>query len=294
MNRQRPSRGFVLLALIAAVAMVSIGLLLDRLEAGAVAQKRSQATVDALSEAKAAIIAWSVVQATPGKLPCPEDTARIGTATEGQAMSSCNSLPAIGRLPWRTLGTGPLRDGDGETLWYALSPGFRASVINSATPAGLHLDNDSDVVALVFAAGPPLPGQHRAPLTATQPPVVTNYLEGGNQDGNASFVTLSLDSALNDKVLAIRHADLFGLVIKRVIRELRGDSANGLIRYNLSNHDLPPSGTGNQLYANPDMQYPGSAWLHSNGWFDQFQYQRIDANNALISIYGISSAVTVP
>ena len=88
----------------------------------------------------------------------------------------------IGRLPWRTLGIEPIRDGHGECLWYAVSANFKSLGID----AGLQMNWDTlsqmDVVvangtaamisavasahdrpiAVIFAPGPPLAGQDRS------------------------------------------------------------------------------------------------------------------------------------
>lgn len=74
---------------------------------------------------------------------------------EGVAAASC-SLPAVGRLPWRTLSLDKLTDAAGEPLWYVVSPGWAKpnntahTVINSNTPRQLTVDGvASDSVALI-------------------------------------------------------------------------------------------------------------------------------------------------
>ncbi|MEI6724076.1 MAG: hypothetical protein WCO67_25215, partial [Betaproteobacteria bacterium] len=68
----------------------------------------------ALKQAKEGLIGYVITQAAsnaiPGKFPCPEDPANPGTASEGIAATSC-TLPAVGRLPWRTIGIDKLTDG---------------------------------------------------------------------------------------------------------------------------------------------------------------------------------------
>lgn len=62
--------------------------------------------------------------ARPGDLPCPD------LNNDGWSDGPCfNPLAPVttklvGRLPWKTLGLPDLRDGDGERLWYAVSPSF--------------------------------------------------------------------------------------------------------------------------------------------------------------------------
>lgn len=293
MKHRQASAGFALLALIAAIAMISAGFLLDRLDAAAVARHKADVTTEALRQAKDAIVGWSVLQGTPGKLPCPEDTSLIGAANEGQAASNC-TLPAVGRLAWRTLGIGPIKDGEGEPLWYAVSPGFRSTVINSSTPAGLVMDMAAVAVAIVFAPGKPLAMQSRGPFSAASPPLAANYLEYASSGGAPSFISVGPQEYFNDRQMVIRHPDLFNTVVKRVVREVRGDAQNGLVRYYQIHNDLPPTSNGATLYGTADMDYPGSSWLNSKGWFGLLQYYRINATTARLDLYGTSTVVSVP
>src|SRR5688572_33016507 len=122
-----------------------------------------------LELARQALIGRAVADATrPGSLPCP-DNDDDGSA-DLFAGSACASY--IGRLPWRTLGVGDLRDQHGQRLWYALSPAFRdhpaAPPLNSDTRGSLTVYSNSeatvlasDAIAVVFAPGFPLRAQVR-------------------------------------------------------------------------------------------------------------------------------------
>lgn len=67
----------------------------------------------------------------PGDLPCPDRN------LDGVAETSCSqSNQRLGRLPWKTLGVGELRDGSGELLWYAVSNAYK----NNPRILPLHLD----------------------------------------------------------------------------------------------------------------------------------------------------------
>src|SRR3970282_502627 len=86
-----------------------------------------------LQQAKTALIGHVGLRAgdattpedNPGRLPCPEAPGSAhnfggGVYTEsddGGAAGNC-TLPAVGRLPWRTLGLDKLTDSAGEPLWY--------------------------------------------------------------------------------------------------------------------------------------------------------------------------------
>ena len=81
-----------------------------------------------LQEAKSGLIGYVAHRAAmttendPGRLPCPEAAGNSGTSNEGIAAGNC-TLPAIGRLPWRTLGLDKWRDVTSEPLWYVVSAG---------------------------------------------------------------------------------------------------------------------------------------------------------------------------
>lgn len=173
----------------------------------------------------------------PGRLPCPEDTAKIGTASEGDALAYC-VLPAVGRLPWKSLGyTQAPVDADGEPLWYAVSPGFNRSSlsvtlqINSDTPAGLTVDGSTArAVALIFAPGRALSGQSRSTPTPSSPPAVADYLELENASPSTpdiKFATYGPTSStvpiFNDQVAIVTHRDLFSVVEPAVAKRIGTD-----------------------------------------------------------------------
>jgi hypothetical protein len=185
----------------------------------AMAAERDQKTQQALRAAKAAVLGWAVEDAQtssmPGRMPCPEDTLKIGLTTEGDMQSSCTSATdaRIGRLAWRTLRLGDLRDGWGERLWYVLSPGFRASPINGTTPGQLLLDGQA-VVALIIAPGPAIGGQARGVPTSGSPPAYASYFESTNASSpvDLSFTSTGSSDSFNDRVIAITARELFDLV----------------------------------------------------------------------------------
>lgn len=218
---KQKQQGMALIMLVFIVGLAVAGYLLHALNPATVKIERDKKTAAALAEAKAALIGWSVKNNTPGQLPCPEDLELIGLATEGQSMLSCNDPnKRIGRLPWRTLGLGDIRDGNGDKLWYALSDGFRKQPINSDTLAQLTVDGIAgSAVAIIFSAGSALNGQSRPIPTAATPPDIAQYLDGSNSDNDNAFVTSGVLGSFNDQLLSITHYDLFQLVEKRVAGE---------------------------------------------------------------------------
>ena len=259
MRRPPPSlpkqqRGALLILLVIALGILAVTLFVGLLSSSDIQNQRDKKTAAALAEAKVAVIGWSASRYstsgsyTPGQLPCPEDLTLIGTANEGTAASNC-TLPATGRLPWKTLKTGDIRDGYGEKLWYAISAGFRTSSItpsiNSTTLAQLTVDGvPNNAVAIIFSAGPPLAGQVRPVPTALTPPLTSQYLDGSNNDGDNQFVTQGSAATFNDKLLAITHHDLFSVVERRVISVIigTGTAPSTGLRYYYANNAAYPVG----------------------------------------------------
>jgi hypothetical protein len=198
-----------------------------------------------LQQAKTALIGYAAQKASmpgendPGSLPCPEAKANIGTTNEGIAASVC-TLPAVGRLPWRTLGLPKLFDASGEPLWYVASPGWAKpnsttnTVINSESAAQLVLDAAADIVALVIAPGRPLAVQASANCTARNQARTTpsstidfrDYLECQNASSPAdsAFASTGPDGSFNDQVLAVAALEMLpgveAAVASRFAREL--------------------------------------------------------------------------
>ncbi len=232
-NKLNPSkqRGISVLLIIFILSIGALSYLGVSLNANSVKSQRDQQTNRALAEAKAAIISWSVTNSTPGRLPCPEETANIGFPTEGNSRSTCDTVETrIGRLPWRTLGIEDVRDGNGDKLWYVISDGFRTGTINSDSPSQLTVDGVAGgAVAIIFSPGSPINDSRPTP-TNVAPPDITLYLDQSNNDGDSSFITTGAADNFNDKVLLITHQELFNPVEKRVA----GEALNCLNDYALN------------------------------------------------------------
>ncbi len=214
--------GFTLLALAAllgfAVTLFVLGL------TGNLARSNTadQQTAQALAQAKQALIGYAATYRDRnadkvfGYLPCPD----MSTAgTEGSAETSASDcikkdVTVIGRLPWRTLDLEPLRDGDGECLWYAVSGNFKANLnktdlmnwdtnglIEIMAPDGTNFiaggsgssaDPTIRAAAVIFAPGAILPGQDRAPPGTSTPQIC-----GGNYDP-AAYLDADAASTINN------------------------------------------------------------------------------------------------
>jgi hypothetical protein len=244
------------------------------------ANARTQAV---LEQARTALIAYAVGHSfRPGSMPCP-DTNDDGTAEDFVA-GHCPSY--IGRLPWRTLGIGDLRDEAGERLWYALSDSFRDQAgvqINSDTKGNrtvLSISASTSVTtqaaAVVFGPGTILPGQIRdsvvsqCSMSGSAVPMrrelcATNYLEsqGGatpawnNASAAGPFFTARPSLTFNDKLLVLRTTDFIPLVERRVARDL----TNMLLDYRNQN---PILAGGCNCYPWPDRDGNGSSDSDNN------------------------------
>ena len=177
-----------------------------------------QRTANALSQAKEALIGFAAnyPDAHPGEvfgyLPCPD---LDGASGEGSTELNCGTtdVTVVGRLPWKTLGLPPLRDGDGECLWYAVSGNFKynpkTDLMNWDTNGLLEImaadgsnfvaggsgtiaDPTRRAAAVIFAPGKILPGQDRS-LSAITPPASC----GGNYTA-ANYLDTDATSGINN------------------------------------------------------------------------------------------------
>jgi hypothetical protein len=227
-----------------------------------------------LERAREALTAYAVAHVThPASLPCPD------TDDDGIADGAASCVSYIGRLPWRTLGAGDLRDEAGERLWYAVSENFRddpAVQINSDTKGnrtvysgGKSTIATSEAAAVIFAPGPALPGQVRdgslvqclSPLTGSvrRDRCAANYLERDTATGaawnNASasgpYMRARSSMEFNDRLLVVRTNDFIPLVERRLARELRE-----LLREYHAASDIP---SGCDCFPWPDTSGSGAS-----------------------------------
>jgi hypothetical protein len=131
-------------------------------------------------------------------------------------------LPAVGRLPWRTLGLDKLVDAAGEPLWYVVSPGWalpNLAPINFDATGQLAVDS-SEAIAVIIAPGPVMSVQTGigcAPWVQTRPATGTpdprNYLECENatsstNSASTSYVGARPGQTFNDQVLRVSARDM--------------------------------------------------------------------------------------
>ncbi len=254
-RRRTAQSGFAVLLLLAILVTGALYALLSGVNTATadLQQKRDDATVVALRQAKEALIAYAATRpARPGALPCPDlDNNGIAggagfygnnsEAVPGGIHGGFNCPDAgrqMGRLPWATLGLPDLRDASGERLWYVISGNFRndgSQIVNSDTPGQLSVAGvapAAGVVAIIFAPGQQLAGagQNRSGAGIND---VVQYLEAGNRDLDVNFVAARrCEQAapacplgpFNDQFVTITHQELFevveNVVEKRLTQEI--------------------------------------------------------------------------
>ncbi|HEY6506664.1 MAG TPA: hypothetical protein VIY56_01545, partial [Vicinamibacterales bacterium] len=186
-------------------------------------------------------------------------------ANQGVAAGVC-SLPAVGRLPWRTLGLDRLVDDAGEPLWYVVSSGWALPnttttlTINSDVAGQLSLDG-SEAVALVIAPGRAvtvLAGGGCAAWTQSRPiagtPDLRNYLEceNANSPADANFVRRNANATFNDQVLRVAAADVMPALEAAIQDRLQREIAPALRTvYTNSSYSGIPSSSPMYPYAVP-------------------------------------------
>lgn len=255
-GRRSRQRGAALMVFSIIFVLAALAYLLSSLGPELGEARRERQTHDALAQARDALIGYALkyredqmADGQPdrvyGYLPLPDlGTSRNNNAScanEGCAAANFGgnglNTTVIGRLPWRTLGLEPLRDGNAECLWYIVSGSHQNQ--QRVTPMNWDVLGHLDVVvanggaalaaaltsaherpvAVIFSPGPPLPGQDRSlsatdsvtncggnyeaknyfdPVNAAAMDGVTNYLGGAN---SASSVT---DSDTSRKPLALQ------------------------------------------------------------------------------------------
>ena len=256
---RRNQRGVLLIALVALLVVGGLYFFISNLSPELMQARRQQQTSEALTQAREALIGYAVrfretqqAQTPPqtvvyGYLPLPDlgntRNQNVGCTEEGcdaaNFAGNAVNVTVIGRFPWRTLGTGPLRDSDGECLWYAISGSHQR--IQRSSPMNWDTLSQLDVVvanstaamvsavtsahdrpiAVIFSPGPPLAGQDRSasatdnvtecggnyavsnyldPVVATQLAGVTNYLAGSTNNAFADTSAANKSLSANSAV----------------------------------------------------------------------------------------------
>ena len=145
MSSQLPTsqKGAVLLMMLLGTVLIAASLFLYSINRQDIDTSKQQKTAKALTTAKNTLLQYAVnyYDKHPGEigfLPCPD----VSEANDdGVEHGNCagRDESSIGRFPWRTLGLPPLKDGENECLWYAVSGPYK----NASSPQTLMLNEDT-------------------------------------------------------------------------------------------------------------------------------------------------------
>lgn len=212
------SRGAALLLFLLVIVIGFASFLLSSFSTHSSEAQRQRKTMEALAQAKEALIGRAASDANrPGSLPCP-DVENDDGVTELFNGIECKAY--IGRFPWKTLGLPELHDGHGEKLWYALSRGIRdnddAHPINPNKNLELTLDGQPNIAAIIFSPGPQLAAQNARPSNN-----IADYLDEINHDGLNIYISGPRSETFNDQALAVTRDDIFRVVNRRILGEVR-------------------------------------------------------------------------
>ena len=260
-------RGAALLIFLVLLLMGGLTYVVNNLAPDLLPARRTQADNVALKQARDALLGYALkfreAQLKDGQsgkvygyLPLPDlgnsRNNNTGCTREGcDAANFAGNAPqvtVIGRLPWRMLGIPPLRDAHGECLWYAVSGSHQR--IHQATPMNWDTLGQIDIVtangtaalasalagaherpvAVIFAPGPPLPGQNRTNSTGDDVGecggnyMVSNYLDPGSiaLDGTANYFPGAANAASADTAAATKSMTLAGDVLRQADGRLWG------------------------------------------------------------------------
>ena len=222
-QQRTTQRGAALLIMLVIMVTGVSAVLVNSLSSSTVKMAQQQNTTAALAQAKEALISYAVAYGDThsnqvnGYLPCPD----TDILPEGSSTTSCGNknVSIIGRLPWRTLDLSALRDGNDECLWYAVSGTYKSmsktdwmnwdtnGQLRVYAPDGTLLTQpDNQVVAIIFAPGPTLPGQDRSAGT-TAPVCGGNYTVANYLDNDTLHTYNNTDIATGEFIQPHTHRD---------------------------------------------------------------------------------------
>lgn len=208
-------RGAALLIMMTVLVLTLVTLLLSGFDKNSQAILRDQNTINALSEARQALLDFALLSDTVtgspgiGYLPCPDQNG------DGLSDEPCGAagVSVEGWLPWQTLGKKVLRDSDHVCLRYAVAGNYKINppvplIKTPPTPGHFVIHDVNNIVrvgttpaeralAVIFSAQKALAGQVRTtgagPVTAcgsvTPGALVNlagNYLENISNVNNAT------------------------------------------------------------------------------------------------------------
>jgi type II secretory pathway pseudopilin PulG len=254
-----------------------------------------------------------------GYLPCPDKD------NDGSSDPPCGNSGelAIGRFPYRTLGTLPIRDGHGECLWYAVAGNFKDNpkksdsfnwdtpgqfIVRTADGRNLHpVTRPTDyAAALVIAPGAPLAGQNRAPPgsscngAADAATALPAFIEGSYPiTSDIPWVATQGEpgsNTNNDQIAWLTAGDIFGPQLQR--RNDFKKMIDGML-----DHIEASAVVASVIKPPDDSTLIGSisegripvvtATELNHRWREQFRFLRCDASSGCMTL-GDSSGLSTP
>lgn len=229
------------------------GLLIRSFSASSIQAERDEDTMQALKEAKQALLAWSVAHPNwPGVMPFPDRNGDGDYDGESDCVTAgLSTTHLIGKLPLKGespcispqegLGVEPF-DSSGEKLWYAVSmnlirtngsaatPVINPGIIDNPTnPWMVVRDSTGAVVSnraaiVILAPGLPVSGQDRSSPTPSVAQFLDQITIGGvtysNSDYNSHdedfIMSNELNTTFNDRIVFITIDELMTALEKRV------------------------------------------------------------------------------
>lgn len=310
-------QGFAMLILVFVIALVLTSYFVSGLNGKSLERGREDKTAQALVDAKAALLGWSVAHPDyPGIMPFPDrnadgnydgnsDCVLAGALNYphliGRLPSAVQTAPCVGALQNGL--SGSFVDGDGETLWYAVSRNLirtsvagavviNPSIINNPTFNWLVVrDRNGQVIsnrvaAVIIAPGRVVGAQNRAGGLAGPAAYLDSAVVSGVPYSNADSTIPNEDFIMaedmkhvanphpiyaqpyqfNDKLIFITIDELMLALEQRAIREAR----NALNAYylasaaNAANRYFPYAAVlGDANHACTDVTFAGTLPLNS-------------------------------
>ena len=183
--------GAALLLMMLVVLVAATAVLVTRLDLNEMRTERLTDSQAALALARNAIIDYATVRpdmapGAPAMLPCPDIDAGGGLLEGETHTAACGAagVTVMGRLPWRTLGVAPLKDGSEACLWYVVSGSYKDAGV--ATSELINPDTNGQLQLLGIETGAIIAGTQpdERPVAMIIAPMVA--LDGQARPGPAS------------------------------------------------------------------------------------------------------------
>lgn len=311
--------GAALLISMVVLASVAAFYLMGQFGSVSQRQERQNSRVEALAEAKKALIAYAVnyIDTHPGEmgfLPCPDTTSGGTNPGEGHQDVGCGAIneSVMGRYPYRAVQMPPLKDDANECLWYAASGYYKnqpkTQMLNEDTngmfviynaAGNLIYGNNADdrVVAVVIAPGRLLGNQNRGGGVANTEQCGGNYTAANYLDsGDTGAITVDnfnlsaadniddfIKAGTNSNLAATPHNDL----IITITRDEIWDAVKRRNTFVISMQTLTQNITqclvnyGN-LGAARNLPWPANTDLNANDYREDDSYVDVATPNSLL------------